>query len=164
MKTSVIIYTSFLICSGLLANEPLDNSSELSWVDEQVEAIKPPRKGIKNSVIGSLQSPFIFLKVEDKNKKHEQSRSVVPVKVVKKDITSNVEKPIEKDETKKKLYLEAIINNSALIDGKWYKEGESVYSYTLTKVNSNNILLKQNDKTIMLTTKSNHRGLKFNNN
>ena len=38
-------------------------ATELEWVDQQIEAIKPPRKGIKITV---MTNTFVFL---DKNKK-----------------------------------------------------------------------------------------------
>ena len=53
MKTFIIL-TLLLFTNNLSANE-------LAWVDQQVEAIKPPRSGLKSSTLNSVSDPFIFL-------------------------------------------------------------------------------------------------------
>jgi len=62
-----------------------------------------------------------------------------------------------------KLLLEAILNKSALINGKWYKEGEKVYGYKLEKVKLKSILLTRGKKQLLLSTMSKSNNLKFNN-
>ena len=37
-------------------------ANELSWVDDQVEAIKPPRSGASSQLLRAAENPFIFLK------------------------------------------------------------------------------------------------------
>ena len=38
------------------------NSTELQWVDEQIDAIKPLRIGLKLSDVKILKDPIIFIK------------------------------------------------------------------------------------------------------
>ena len=56
----ILIFTLFAVVSL--------SSNELSWVDTQVEAIKPPRKGMSDSNIANIRSPFIFLNGKSKKK------------------------------------------------------------------------------------------------
>lgn len=153
MKTLQLTIVSLLVSTGLAAESVTTNASELSWVDEQVKAIKPPRSGAKNWYLASVKSPFIFLgKAKSTTTKIKTSSKTASVNKL------NAAKPA------KKLTLEAVINKSALIDGKWYKEGQTVYGYKLEKVNGRNVLLKKSQKSVLLTTKSELRSLKFNNN
>jgi len=132
-------------------------SNELAWVDEQIEAIKPPRKGISKNTIDILDNPFIFLEVKKKQKKAKISTSK---KYVKK---TSSKKKIRKHYSHK-LTLEAIINSSALINGKWYKKGEKVYGYVLKEVNIKSVLLTKGKKRVILSTLSKNKNLKFKNN
>ncbi len=43
-------------------------SNELTWVDEQVEAIKPARIGVSQKEISKIKDPFIFLHKNDNSK------------------------------------------------------------------------------------------------
>ncbi len=115
-------------------------SNELVWIDEQIEAIKPPRKGINNKKILKLKDPFIYLR----KKIHHRSRKRVRA------YTS-------------KISLVAILNKSALINGKWYREGEKVYGYKLEKVNPKTVLLTKGKKQLFLSIASKSKNLKFNN-
>ncbi len=139
----LLILTLLLCTTHLFANE-------LAWVDEQIEAIKPPRKGIATKDISKLKDPFIFLK-PNKNKKKVKS----PYK------RSSTKKYVRKHSSKFK--LKAILNKAALINGKWYKEGEKVYGYKLEKVNPQSIVLTRGKKQILLSTVSKSKNLKFNN-
>ena len=55
-----IILLSIISALSLFGNE-------LSWVDEQVAAIKPPREGISNKEISKLKDPFIFFHTKKQN-------------------------------------------------------------------------------------------------
>ncbi len=142
----LIIFTLLLVTTHLLANE-------LAWVDEQVEAIKPPRKGISTRDISKLKDPFIFL-----HAKKAKKRARSPYRRYSK---SASKKQIQRYSSK--LSLEAILNKSALINRKWYKEGEKVYGYKLEKVNLQSVLLTRGKKQILLSTVSKSKNLKFNN-
>jgi len=129
------------------------SASELSWVDEQVEAIKPPRTGISSKEIKAVKDPFIFLvkkdDIEGKPKKNT-SKKVSTAHYVKKSHT-------------KRLVLDAVLNKSALINKKWYKEGDKVYGYKLAQVNTTSVVLKRQNKQLLLSTKSKSKNLKFHN-
>jgi len=139
---NIITILLFLLSTQLFAK------SELSWVDEQVAAIKPPREGISNQVISKLKSPFIFL---HKTKVASQ-KATTSTKIYKR--TRRYSSHFR---------LEAILNKSALINGRWYKEGVKVHGYRLKKVNLRSILLTRGKKEILLTTLSKNKNLKFNN-
>ena len=53
---------NFIILSLILTSLAATTNKELSWVDKQVEAIKPPRDGESLSNISRIKDPFIFLK------------------------------------------------------------------------------------------------------
>jgi len=129
-------------------------SSELTWVDKQIEAIKPPRTGLTKKEISLLKDPFILLVEEQQDKKDIKSKKSVKSKY-------NYKKKIRK----KRSYhfkLQAIMNKSVLINGKWYKEGDSIYGYKIAKVNRKSVLLLKGTKKLKLTTVSQTKNLKFN--
>jgi len=129
-------------------------SNELAWVDEQVEAIKPPREGVSTREISKLKDPFIFLHAK-KSKKRVRS----PYRRYSK--SSSGKKKVQTYSSK--FTLEAILNKTALINGRWYKEGEKVYGYKLEKVNLQSVLLTRGKNQILLSTVSKSKNLKFNN-
>lgn len=128
-------------------------ANELSWVDEQIEAIKPPREGIENKEILKLKDPFVYL--------HPKKVKKVQPTTVSKKHTRRVTRKIRT--YSRKFKLEAILNKSALINGKWYKEGSKVHEYTLQKVNRNSIILTRGKHLLRLTTRSRDKALKINN-
>lgn len=129
------------------------NSDELKWIDEQIEAIKPPREGIAESKIASLLDPFIFLK----EKKYETNSSIG----VASEVTTpskNVMLPSEK-----KYILDAIINISALIDGKWYKTNDKIDDFVISKIDTKSVTLSKKGKQIVLATSSKTLNLQIKN-
>lgn len=146
MKTLYIILL-FLFTSQLCANE-------LTWVDEQVAAIKPPRIGISNKSISKLKDPFIFLVIQDEQV--EKKGKKFSKKVI-------IRSHYIKRYYSKKLYLEAILNKSVMINRRWYKEGQWVYGYKIVKVNRTSVLLQKQNKKLLLSTMSKSKNLKFHN-
>jgi len=146
MKT-LYITLFFLLTQHLYANE-------LTWVDEQVEAIKPPRIGISDKEIDKIKDPFIFLVKEDKKVLKSTKKS--SKRIYKRS-------HFVKKHYGKKLHLEAILNKSALINQRWYKEGQWVYGYKLIKVNRTSVVLQKQNKKLLLTTVSRSKNLKFHN-
>jgi len=124
MKTQAIILL-------LLAGSVYANNSHLAWVDEQVKAIKPPRKGISNSSINRLSNPFIIVKAAPKKGSGKKVASTIPKK------PKVVVKP---------LALKSVMNTSALIGSTWYKVNDSVRGYTLVEVNPSSVLLVNGKK------------------
>jgi len=137
----------------------LANNLNLSWVDQQVEAIKPPRDGESVSSISKIKDPFIFTKkttISTSNttintSKTEESTKNINDKVSQKDIVLSSGSFI----------LGAIINESALINNKWYKVGETVNGYKILKINQKTVSLKNASGSKVLTTKTENTKLKF---
>lgn len=150
MKPLFILMLIFL-STHIIANE-------LAWVDEQINAIKPPREGIKNSQLSFLKDPFIFLeknKTKKDDKELKSSVSSIPV------VTSPTNKVVSNNLLNKKLTLDAVLNNSALISGVWYKKDETVRKYILSEINRSHVVLKKGKKALILSTKSKNSNLKF---
>ncbi|MDF1874586.1 hypothetical protein JHD48_02430 [Sulfurimonas sp. SAG-AH-194-I05] len=134
MKTLFFI----LLTSLLIANE-------LSWVNEQIKAIKPSREGISKENISEVISPFTFLKKEKKQiSKNFNSQKATRNRTSKK-------RAKKYNTTKKTFKLQAIINTSALINGKWYKRYSKVGKYKLTEVNRKNVILQYKKTKITLS-------------
>ena len=126
-------------------NKTSFTTTDMSWVDQKIEEIKPQRNGMSNSRLASIKSPFIIVKkeVKDDGKK---------TKVVK---TSNGKKedknsPLKKDMSKEPLTLQMVLNSSALINGNWLKENEKTRGYTLTQIQSSYVVLERKKKKIKL--------------
>lgn len=124
---------------------------ELTWVDEQIQAILPARIGISDGLINSLKDPMKMKKpvpVLSAN----GSRMLAPPKLGSSLITlppKVIEEPLR---------LQAIMNKSVLINQKWYKLNDSVRNYNLTEIKSNSVLLsgKKNQKLVLFLTKPNN--------
>ncbi len=145
----IFLDLSILLSTTILANE-------LSWVDMQVDAIKPPRTGMKMATLKKIRDPFIFL---EKNRLEEKKDDKKPQ--LKSKVTTNKNPQIVKKTIKKVLVLGLIMNNSAMISGKWYKLGDILNGYTISEINPNSVLLHKNKKELLLSTKSNTKKLKF---
>lgn len=147
MKTKFI--TMVILSNILFAN------SELSWVDEQIDSIKPPRK---SPVIASISDPFIFL---DSNKS------------IKKDTlhttdTSGLKttKPKDENATVPEVYnLSAIINKKAMINDNWYKKDDKINKYIVLDITKTSVTLqdtKDKKKELVLHTTT-QNSIKFKN-
>jgi len=151
------------------------HANELQWVDEQINAIKPPRSGLSETVLLSLKDPFIFLN-STKDINISKKTILIPKIKVKKKITKISKKTIKKVKPKKlkikkikqKVYytskyitLNAIMNNSALINNRWYKIGSKVSKFTLKSISASSIVLIRKNVKLILSTKSNFKKLNF---
>ncbi len=158
----IISILPLLIASALVANE-------LSWVDEQVNAIKPNRNGVKNTTISKIRSPFVYLKknrsktVASSKSKNTSRNNSTPSSTLKSTTSSNEDNSnLAKVSTPNAvLTLSAIINSSALINGDWYKQGEKISNYKILKITKTSVTLRKNKKTTVLSTKSSTSKLKF---
>ena len=152
MKT-IIITLSILLSTSLL-------SDELSWVDEQVQAIKPSRTGMKSRNVSKLKDPFIFLA---KNRGKDDIKTVAAKKVTdtKASAATAEVQPKRVNSVNKILSLGVIMNNSAMISGNWYKIGDLINGYKVSEVTNNAVLLTKNKKELLLSTKSISKQLKF---
>ncbi|MBC8236959.1 MAG: hypothetical protein H8E76_01900 [Helicobacteraceae bacterium] len=154
MKNIPLIVSLFMF-THILANE-------LTWVDEQIQAIKPPRDGISKSKIDMVKDPFIFLNKELKEKTSKKTLTANKSIISKKSFSESKTNQISKQSTS--FSLDAIINKSALINGNWYKLHSKVGKYTLSAVNGTSIILSYKNKDLLLTTRSKTKKLKFKNN
>jgi len=144
MKRVFNILIPSLVAISLSANE-------LSWVDEQIEAIKPPRVGLSTKEVAKIRDPFIFL---HRSKKVESSSSVAT--------------PVGNyyvKHSRRRVYggfsLDAILNKSALINGKWYKVNDKIHGYKIIKIGLKSVTLKRHRKIKILSTKSKKSNLKL---
>jgi hypothetical protein len=129
--------------------------NELAWVDEQVEAIKPPRIGIKNTDMSKIKDPFIFFsnKIKANKTKNKKTKRIIYTH------TKNTNKKV----IRKKSYfsLNAILNQSAMINNKWYKYGDTVNGFKIVKIDRTSVLLKRNKNEILISTKSKSNNLQL---
>jgi hypothetical protein len=159
MKTILTILLAVLLSNSLYANE-------LEWVDEQIEAIKPPRKGVNISALGS---PFVFLeknKPEAEGVKKGSRTAATPTRRASSTkSTASTQASATADTTPKKsgFVLSAIINSSAMIDGNWYKVSDKIGSYTVADITKTSVTLKQGGKELLLSTVITNPNLKFKN-
>ena len=145
----ILLNLSLILSSVLFCDE-------LSWVDEQVEAIKPPRSGLQIKELSLIKDPFIFLKKSvDKDKKNV--KSTVALK------RTSIARPRKRKRQihNKVLSIGAIMNNSVMINGGWYKVGDIMNGYRVSRLTFNTVLLIKNKKKLLLTTKSRSQTIKF---
>jgi hypothetical protein len=155
MKTHIVIAFALFLSIAPSANE-------LSWVDTQVEAIKPARKGMNDSELTNIKDPFIFFGKRTKQKYTKSKKKTVMHSITKKSTTSSDSTSIIiLHQPSKPLILSAIINNSALINGEWYKINESVDSFKLSSISRTNVVLTKGNEKLVLTTSDTKRNLKF---
>lgn len=140
-----IITIIFTLVTLLVAN------SDVNWIDEQIEAIKPARKA---AVISSATDPFIFL---DKNKKEPQGGAKTPLANTE---VSIKDKNVSKEPT---FTLSMIMNQKAMINEAWYGVNDKIYKYTITEITKDSVSLKDNKKELHLTTQTTQNRLNFKN-
>ena len=166
IKITILLLSSALLYANEASIEQIQNN-ELSWVDEQVNAIKPARNGLKESAINVVKNPFIHL---DKNKiKKEGEKTATPAFLADRIIPVGITNS-QTDVTQKKgqtsyreLAIDAIINKSVLINGQWYKTDDVVQGYTIKSIFRTSIVLSKNNKDLILSTNSRNLNLKFKN-
>ena len=120
-------------------------TTDMSWVDQKIDEIKPQRKGMSNSRLASLKNPFIIIKKEVKD--GDKKTTVAKTSKISKDDKNS---PLKKDMSKEPLTLQMVLNSSALINGNWLKENEKTRGYTLTQIQSGYVVLERKKKKIKL--------------
>lgn len=125
----------------------LNGYDDISWVNAQIEAIKPKRKGVSNYEINMIKDPFIFL--EQKDTKEEKKNKIITKKV-----KTHSPVIIRQASPAPTFKLYAIMNRTALINRKWYKEGAIIQGFKLVKVTYKEVILKRGKEVITLTTLS----------
>lgn len=151
MKATLIILLTLLLSNNLFA-------SELNWINEQIEAIKPPRKGV---IVAAIEDPFVFL---EKNMSKEKDTKKTTIKSAALKSNNTTEEPKQEITTVANFDLTAIINSSAMINGNWYKVNDTIKGYNISEINRDNVILKKDKNLILLsTTTTNKQTLKFKN-
>lgn len=140
-----IITIIFTLVTLLVAN------SDVTWIDEQIEAIKPARKAATISQVGD---PFIFL---EKNKKESKDGNKTPLSGT--GVTIK-DKNVSKEPT---FTLSMIMNQKAMINEAWYGVNDKIYKYTITEITKDSVSLKENKKELRLTTQTTQNRLNFKN-
>ena len=150
----LILYRISII---IFAISSIPYADELQWVDQQINAIKPPRKGVDSAIISKIKNPFIKLNNPQIKKKTKTTKTYKspPKKIYK--ISTKTKKT-----NKHNLNLAAILNNTALINGKWYKIGTKVSGFTLKEINQNHAILVDGKRVLVLSTDTKNTTLKFN--
>jgi len=126
-------------------------SNEMAWVDQQIEAIKPLRKGLQPQQVNKLKDPFIYLSTTTKQ----------PNSVIQKALKPKVSTSVKSTLNYQSFHLQAIMNRAALIDGKWYKNGSYVYGYKLLIQNRTQVILKNKTQRVVLSTNKKIKTLKL---
>ena len=129
MKKQIMIAT---MIAGTVSSYGLSLSH--AEITNMVEKIKQERTGIKLEYLASTPNPFNI------NKRDEKVDETPVEEVVFKEVVYN---------------LTAIFNRAAFINGKWYKSGEQVDNYTVSKVGKESVILVDggNKKTLRLPKK-----------
>jgi hypothetical protein len=128
-----LLMKKFITASVLLLSIEAFATSDLKWVNEQVDAIKPSRTGISSSFISGLKDP---IKPEEVKKVKKKNSPTI--------ITSTTKSTRELH--LKPLTLESIINKSAYINGKWYRENDQVRGKKITLISKNYVILQYKKK------------------
>ena len=115
-----VLFFILMLCSVSLAN---NSQAEMEHYDQLFSAINEQRKGLSDSELKSLSDPFLKIKTTN----HDNNGSL--------------------DET---FDLQAIFNNKAKINGKWYQAKDNVGEYELASIKSKSVTLINKDEKIDL--------------
>ena len=115
-----VLFSILMLCSVSLAN---NSQAEMEHYDQLFSAINEQRKGLSEPELKSLSDPFLKIK----NTNHDNNGSM--------------------GET---FDLQAIFNNKAKINGKWYQAKDSVGEYELASIKSKSVTLINKDEKIDL--------------
>ena len=115
-----VLFFVLILCSVSLAN---NSQAEMEHYDQLFSAINEQRKGLSESELKSLSDPFLKIKTTN----HDNNGSL--------------------DET---FDLQAIFNNKAKINGKWYQAKDNVGEYELASIKSKSVTLINKDEKIDL--------------
>ena len=115
-----VLFFLLMVCSASLAN---NSQAEMEHYDQLFNAINEQRKGLSESELKSLSDPFLKLKTIN----HDNNSSF--------------------DDT---FDLQAIFNNKAKINGKWYQAKDRVGEYELTNIKTKSVTLINKDEKIDL--------------
>ena len=124
---SLVVLLSLSLCSGSLSSEQITH---------MVSKIKKERVGITLLKLESTVNPFILLL----SKKEENlTKEIVPI--------------LKTVAIEPSYSLEAILNNTAFINNKWYKRGSPLGIYKVGHISKTSVTLKSSDGSKILSLK-----------
>ena len=139
MKKLLLIAAFFVLPMTLVANDAPESHAK---INKQIEEIKPSRIGVRTVDVQRTKSPFLMFKTTKKGKR----------------VVYTAKKRVKLAPLK----LESVINKNVKINGKWYKEGDRVRQYQISKVSSDYILLKSKKKELKLFQNKTNDKIRFN--
>jgi len=139
MKKLLLIAAFFVLPMTLVATDAPESHAK---INQQIEEIKPSRIGVRTSDVQRTKSPFLMFKTTKKGKR----------------VVYTAKKRVKLAPLK----LESVINKNVKINGKWYKEGDRVRQYQISKVSSDYILLKSKKKELKLFQNKTNDKIRFN--
>ena len=109
-------------------------------ITNMVDKIKQQRTGIELEHLANTPNPFNINKIEEKV----------------------AEAPVEEVAFREVAYsLTAIFNRAAFINGKWYKSGEKVDNYTVSRIGKESVVLVDGSKRKILRLPKKRSIIKF---
>ncbi|WP_345989559.1 hypothetical protein WCX18_03360 [Sulfurimonas sp. HSL1-2] len=124
-----------------------DVQPDMQWVDQEIAAIKPPRQGVSSAALFGLQDPFRAQLILNQPPQAKKGTTAY----------------VQRYAPKPPLTLESVINShTALIDGKWYKQNDTIYGYAIVKIERDSVLLQKKKKQITLTLKKKNPKIQIN--
>jgi len=140
--------------TGALNIAQIHNDKQLLWVDDHINAIIPSRSGVPEGFVNALGDPIKYLVPP----KPVKPVSLIVLPKIKTSKETNATLPSLPKIIEEPLRLQALMNTSALINGKWYRLNDTVRAYTLTEVRQNSVLLtgKKGQPLILFFTKPVH--------
>lgn len=142
MKTKLLL----LVLPLLLSAQSVE--PDLKWVDNEIEAIKPPRTGVAPYKIAKLKDPFAYQLMLNRPQGKGSGKKT----------GTYVNRPAKTSFT-----LEAVVNkHSAMIDGKWYKKDDKVHGYVVQAIGYNSVQLSSKKKKLHLTLSKKNDKIKIN--
>jgi len=120
-------------------------ASEVDEIDKIVQKINSKREGtLPKKELKSVVSPMVKIVVENNETIKDSNGTIIKAKA--------------KDDN---FVLAAILNNSAFINGNWYKVGDMVGKYKLIEIMDDSVLLKNGNKTKLILFKENNNKIKI---
>ncbi len=120
-------------------------ASEVDEIDKIVQKINSKREGtLPKKELKSVVSPMVKIVMENNETIKDSNGTIIKAKA--------------KDDN---FVLAAILNNSAFINGNWYKVGDMVGKYKLIEIMDDSVLLKNGNKTKLILFKENNNKIKI---
>jgi len=111
-------------------------SRDFELIDKLVREIKKERTGLNEKELKNIKNPFVCY-IKNSSKKEKKSFLVKSSQIKNRDFRLN-----------------AIINNKAKINNKWYKIGSNIDNYKIVLLNNQCIKLKNGNDIIKICIKN----------